>query len=223
VVRAASVLLLASVTAGACKPLDDAMAAVFGRSMRNSVSFDPYENPRLPDPNAVSFASGNYPAAPGMVNVGEPEGLEEDVPPMTQADVTPPGSDAVNGLVNPVPPDSVSLARGQVMYERMCSVCHGPNGLSQEAPILPKFGVVAAFNLATGNAVGYTDGYIYGMIRVGRGLMPSYGHRITHFDRWNVVNYVRELQRQAGQTPGGAVEGIEAGAAAEAGGAGGGD
>jgi prenyltransferase beta subunit len=36
------------------------------------------------------------------------------------------------------------------------------------------------------------------MIRVGRGLMPSYGARITHFDRWHVVNYVRQLQRSAG-------------------------
>jgi hypothetical protein len=46
-----------------------------------------------------------------------------------------------------------------------------------------------------------TDGYIYGMIRVGRGLMPPYGHQVAHFDRWNIVNYVRQLQRNAG-TPG---------------------
>jgi mono/diheme cytochrome c family protein len=218
--RTAAVLLLATVIAGACKPLDDAMATIFGRSMRSSVSFDPYENPQRPDSNAVSFASGNYPAAPGVVNVGEPEGLEEDVPPMTQADLTS-SSDVVNSLVNPVPADSASLARGQVMYERMCSVCHGPNGSSAEALILPKHPMMAAFDLATGNSVGFTDGYIYGMIRVGRGLMPPYGHRITHFDRWHIVNYLRELQRRAGQTPGGAAE-EDGAAAAEAGGAGGG-
>jgi mono/diheme cytochrome c family protein len=195
------------------------MAAIFGRSMRNSVSFDPYENPLLPDSNAVSFASGNYPVAPGVVNLGEPEGLEADVPPMTQADLLT-SSDVVNGLVNPVPADSASLARGQVMYERMCSVCHGPNGSSAEALILPKHPMMAAFDLATGNAVGFTDGYIYGMIRVGRGVMPAYGHRVTHFDRWHIVNYVRELQRRAGQTPGGAAE--DGAAAAEVGGPGGG-
>ena len=44
----------------------------------------------------------------------------------------------------------------------------------------------------------YSDQYIYAMIRVGRGLMPEYGSRITHFDRWHVVNYVRQLQRNAG-------------------------
>jgi mono/diheme cytochrome c family protein len=44
----------------------------------------------------------------------------------------------------------------------------------------------------------YSDAYLYAMIRVGRGLMPEYGSRISHFDRWNVINYVRQLQQQAG-------------------------
>jgi hypothetical protein len=40
--------------------------------------------------------------------------------------------------------------------------------------------------------------------------MPPYGHQIAHFDRWHIVNYVRQLQRTAGTpgmpaaTPGGA-------------------
>ena len=38
-----------------------------------------------------------------------------------------------------------------------------------------------------------TDGYIFGMIRNGRGLMPTY-NRIEEMDRWDVVNYVRGLQ-----------------------------
>ena len=40
---------------------------------------------------------------------------------------------------------------------------------------------------------GRTDGYIFGMIRNGRGLMPPY-NRIEEMDRWDVVNYVRALQ-----------------------------
>ena len=37
-----------------------------------------------------------------------------------------------------------------------------------------------------------TDGHIYTTISLGRGRMPNYS-RITPEDRWNVVNYVREL------------------------------
>jgi hypothetical protein len=45
---------------------------------------------------------------------------------------------------------------------------------------------------------------MYGMIRVGRGLMPDYGYRVTEFDRWRIVNYIRTLQAQfdAGQAGG---------------------
>ena len=38
-----------------------------------------------------------------------------------------------------------------------------------------------------------TDGYIFGMLRNGRGLMPPQ-NRIPEEMRWDVVNYVRELQ-----------------------------
>ena len=31
-------------------------------------------------------------------------------------------------LVNPVPPDAVSLQRGEILFDLHCSVCHGPNG-----------------------------------------------------------------------------------------------
>ena len=167
--------------------------------MRSSVSFDPYENPRSPDSLAVSFASGNYPALAGQVNLGQPEGLEQDIPPFTNADM---GfrREIADGLVNPVQADAASLARGEVVYERMCAVCHGLEGLSADAPMAPVVPLgmfLQAWNLAQGNALNLTDGYIYGMIRVGRGAMPAYGARVTHFDRWHVVNYVRELQRRA--------------------------
>ena len=38
--------VLAVAALGACKPLDDTMVFIFGRSMRDQRSFDPYENTR---------------------------------------------------------------------------------------------------------------------------------------------------------------------------------
>jgi hypothetical protein len=38
-----------------------------------------------------------------------------------------------------------------------------------------------------------SDGYIWGIMRNGRGAMPSY-NRIEELDRWDVVNYIRGLQ-----------------------------
>ena len=75
-------LLLALVGPAACEPMDTGMQAIFGRSMRSQVSFDPYENPMNPPEGSVSFASGNHPALPGQVNVGQHD-LAPDVPPFT--------------------------------------------------------------------------------------------------------------------------------------------
>lgn len=193
-----------SLIASGCIPMDNAIQAIFGRSMRDQSSFDPYENPLLPAAGAVPFSSGNYPALPGQVNLGVPDGMAPDVPPFSAVDMVTGGA-AVAGLVNPVPPTAASLERGKVMYERMCGVCHGPAGNSQEAPILPKLPVMVAFPLASGGALLRTDGYIFGMITVGRGIMPPYGHQVPYYDRWNIVNYVRQLQSRvaAPAAPGG--------------------
>ena len=43
----------------------------------------------------------------------------------------------------------------------------------------------------------HSDGYIFGIIRNGRGLMPSY-NRIEESERWDVVNYIRTLQGRTG-------------------------
>jgi mono/diheme cytochrome c family protein len=202
------VCALALMTLGGCKPLDDAMVFVFGRSMRDQRSFDPYENTRPAPENSVAFAAGNYPSADGVVNVGQPEGVA--IPYFTQNELGEigVGGPAVQSLVNPTDPDDPeSLTRGEELYMRFCVVCHGPDGVQANAyiaqpnpttgvplhPILPSLN-----NLSGATVAGYSDQYIYAMIRVGRGLMPEYGSRISHFDRWHVVNYVRQLQVQAG-------------------------
>ncbi|HAC07011.1 MAG TPA: hypothetical protein DC060_12265 [Gemmatimonadetes bacterium] len=201
------VAALALITLGGCKPLDDVAVLVFGRSMRNQRSFDPYENPRGAPENSVAFASGNYPAAPGEVNLGQPEGV--DVPRFTQLDLGTPGvgNEVIQGLVNPMDPnDAVSMARGEEIYMRFCVVCHGPDGVGANAYIADKHPLLPAYNVSGETVAAYSDQYLYAIMRVGRGLMPEYGSRITHFDRWSVVNYVRQLQRQAGNTPAGGDE-----------------
>lgn len=221
-VRAGGALLALALTTAACSPLDDAMVAIFGRGMRTSVSFDPYENPHLPAENAVSFSSGNYPPNPDVLaNLGQPRAMKPDMPPpMAPADMGPPGADHVRLLENPVEADSASLARGEELYIRNCAVCHGEDGVSATSPMVqdvPQMALMNAYDLATGNSRQYTDGYIYGMIRIGRGVMPAYGHRITHFDRWRIVNYVRQLQAEAGGPPEGGPAGDGGDAAGEGG------
>ena len=193
------VLALLAATS-ACTPLDNVMASIFGRHMRNSRAFDPYENTLAPPPNSVPFAAGNITPGPGRLNTGQPE-RGFNAPPFTQADLFQP---VVQALPNPVAPDEASLTRGEVLFNRICAVCHGPAGVGAQANIIEKYPLLRVYNLSGPVVAGYSDGYIYGIMRVGRGLMPPYAHQISHFDRWNIVNYIRVLQRQAGSAPAGA-------------------
>ena len=101
-------------------------------------------------------------------------------------------------LVNPT--DRIPTARGDTLYHTFCAVCHGVAGAG-DGPVGPK---VAAPSLLTPRAIGYTDGYLYSITRYGRGIMGKYGDKITEQDdRWQVVNYVRQLQSAVAPAAGG--------------------
>jgi mono/diheme cytochrome c family protein len=96
------------------------------------------------------------------------------------------------GIANPIPADSASVNRGRIDYQINCAVCHGPSGMGNGAVM--KYGLYPpAIGGAQNPAAGFTDGYIFGIIRNGRGLMPSY-NRIEEPDRWDIINYLRSLQ-----------------------------
>ena len=195
-VRFVAVALLAGLVS-ACSPFDDLMVQIFGRSMRDQRSFDPYENTLLPPEGSVPFSAGNFSAGPDQVSLGQPDPSVEMPPPFTMAEVAIEAPVVVE-MVNPVEATAESLARGERLYNRFCAPCHGVDGVGANAALAPLHPMVPLFNLSSAATAIRPDGYIYGVIRVGRSLMPAYGHQITHYDRWHIVNYVRQLQAQAG-------------------------
>lgn len=98
--------------------------------------------------------------------------------------------DSMSVLTNPVAADARSLENGRKNYQINCAVCHGEAGNGDGPATL--YGMIG-LPVSKGASVGYTDGYIFGIIRNGRGLMPNY-NRIEEQDRWDVVNYIRGLQ-----------------------------
>jgi mono/diheme cytochrome c family protein len=104
--------------------------------------------------------------------------------------------DSMSALKNPTPASDSSLANGRKYFQINCAVCHGDRAMG-DGPAT-KFGM-PGINLTMDMTKARTDGYIFGMIRNGRGLMPPY-NRIEEMDRWDVVNYVRALQGVNGKT-----------------------
>lgn len=174
-----------ALAASACTALDDTLASVpIFDFMRRSPGFYPYEAPRPAPPNAIPFAS--------------PLGG----PPEPELQPTDAALRAFGETVrNPFPMSEEVLAIGRERYQTFCYVCHGAQGEGNGPAVGPgRFPLGPS--LLTPTAQAYSDGYLYGIIRVGRGLMMSYGGRIPQNERWYIVNYVRYLQQQAaGATP----------------------
>jgi mono/diheme cytochrome c family protein len=104
-------------------------------------------------------------------------------------------------------------AAGDTLFQTYCAVCHGSAG-DAKGPVSSRIG---APSLLTGRARGYSDGYLYSLIRYGRGVMPRYGDKVyLPSDRWAIVNHLRKLQGQAplGPEPTGTAVGIPPGPSA---------
>jgi mono/diheme cytochrome c family protein len=156
-------------------------------TLRTSVAYQPHTLPRLPAEGAVPTSSP----------------LGDGTAAFTQTQL-----DSVGAvLTNPVASSPEVLARGRLVYERQCSVCHGATGDGAGTVVGPdRFPAAIAINGAATAA--RSDGYLYGVIRVGRGLMPSYGERVADADRWAVVHYVRQLQGGTVTPPSAATPGV---------------
>jgi mono/diheme cytochrome c family protein len=151
-------------------------------TMRRDVVPDPYEMLRTPAEGSVPLMHPN-----GDAPLHYTQAALDSIAPL---------------LTNPLQPTPEVLARGREMYDRNCTICHGPGGLG-DGPVVAQGGGPFPFatNLVTGLPVARSDGYLYAVIDVGRGLMPGYGPRITHADRWAIVMYMRQLQGQVTATP----------------------
>jgi mono/diheme cytochrome c family protein len=89
-------------------------------------------------------------------------------------------------------PDSRS---GEEVFNTYCAECHGAQGTGAKDASVSE---MVAPSLLTAQARGYTDGYLYSMVRYGRLRMPQYGDKIVRIDeRWAVVDYVRSLQSKS--------------------------
>jgi mono/diheme cytochrome c family protein len=169
--------------------------------MRHAKYVRPYQSdsaPRYTIEGTVPVTGGepDWLAEWSTGNATTANALKNPYAPGSEREASPPGPE--------VPVISRDLdAAGDTLYQNYCAVCHGAAG-DAKGPVSPRIG---APSLLTGRARAYSDGYIYSLIRYGRGVMPRYGDKVyLPSDRWAIVNHVRKLQAQtpAAQEPPGA-------------------
>lgn len=106
-------------------------------------------------------------------------------------------------LQNPVRANLASLKNGEKLFQRYCSTCHGPEGKG-DGPVAGApfgtgpLGLVLPVGGPASVAKVFSDGHIFTTMTLGRGRMPSY-KRILPEHRWDIVNYIRDLNGQGGR------------------------
>jgi mono/diheme cytochrome c family protein len=98
-------------------------------------------------------------------------------------------------LVNPIVPSAEVLERGKIIYQIYCLNCHGNTGLGDGQLYTSKLYPLKPRSLVAETARNLKDGEIFHSITLGFGSMGAHGSQIRTEDRWKVIYYIRELQR----------------------------
>jgi len=101
-------------------------------------------------------------------------------------------------LKNPFPPGPEIEARGKVLFDTFCIPCHGADAKGQGS-ITDLFPPPPDISLASYLTRG--DGFFFHKITFGGPIMPALGHSISAHERWQIVHYLRTIQKQA-ESPG---------------------
>lgn len=91
----------------------------------------------------------------------------------------------------PIPLTPEVLARGKIVYENFCLICHGVTGQG-DGPLIPKYPNPPSFT--SKNVKKIRPGRLYHTITYGVGEMGSYASQIEPKDRWKLVHYLQTLQ-----------------------------
>ena len=100
--------------------------------------------------------------------------------------------------INPVKKDPASLADGQLKFDTFCAVCHGTtreiNAEGFAKTKVNDLGMIAPAVITL--TPFFSDGYVYHKAKYGGSVMPAMGYAVNSGERWNIVNYIRELEKQ---------------------------
>jgi copper transport protein len=98
---------------------------------------------------------------------------------------------------NPIPADNASIQRGSEAFATNCTTCHGVSGKG-DGPLAQSFDPPAA-DFTTAHAKLHLDSEFFNWIRNGKPgtSMPSFSAVLSDDQIWDVINYLRYLQKQS--------------------------
>lgn len=107
---------------------------------------------------------------------------------------------------NPFEGDVAAVERGHEKFRANCSPCHGTfeSGKHVPSPLMlkgmPSIDVsseAVRFSDPGKNQSPKPDAHLFTYIYNGGALMPAYGYKLSNDDIWDLISYVRQVQREA--------------------------
>jgi mono/diheme cytochrome c family protein len=96
----------------------------------------------------------------------------------------------------PIEVTEAVLANGQAQFNIYCSPCHDRTGMGK-GMVAQRAVTWQPANLTEDRVVQLADGDIFNVITYGRRTMPPYFSQIPVEQRWQIISYLRLLQRAA--------------------------
>jgi|GEM_PF-1336645 len=94
---------------------------------------------------------------------------------------------------------AASVERGSKVYLTYCNACHGPKGAGDG--LVPQRGFPPPPSMLTGKSLQMKDGQLFHILTYGQGSMAPFAAQLSRDLRWDVINYVRDLQSNAPAVP----------------------
>ncbi len=135
----------------------------------------------------------------GLAMASVPSGSTAVLAQTTIAAAGPVGSapvpDKAKRTSNPVPATADSVAEGKTIFSSQCTMCHGVLG-SGKGDLVERLELQMPDFTDPAYQRARTDGELFWVIRNGHEEMPSQAKRFDDRTWWNVVNYIRTLERK---------------------------
>lgn len=102
--------------------------------------------------------------------------------------------DSANNLQNPFAGNSAAAKKGKNLFNTYCTICHGAKGKGNgpqaaSLNIKPK-------NLTSKEVMKESDGALYWKISTGNPPMIAWKYTLSEKQRWQLVDYIRQLEKK---------------------------
>ena len=96
-------------------------------------------------------------------------------------------------LKSPIPMNQENVEHGKVLFERMCSHCHGKKGAG-DGKLVENEKILGVPNFAVQLAT-LPEGKMYHSITYGKGIMGSHAAQLEPMERWQIIQYIKVMQK----------------------------